>query len=116
VPEDGLQEDHLWDEVKVDVDWALEAEGIGDLEAEREGHLEGTKGSVRKKRGGERAAYMEDSQYDGHLHLVRPGEHEPVVGAMPAGVQTEWRCRDLEKMLLYISPVYIENKPISRMI
>jgi hypothetical protein len=26
------------------------------------------------------------------------------------------RCRDLEKTSLYISPVYIENKPINRMI
>lgn len=49
----------------------------------------GTSISIWKHRGLQRT-YVDNTQDDGHLHLVRVGEDERVVRTMPARVQAEW--------------------------
>jgi hypothetical protein len=41
VAKDGLQENHLGDEVCVDIDWALETDVVRELKAESKSHLRG---------------------------------------------------------------------------
>ena len=65
------QQQHLWDELAVDVDRLLVVDGVGDVEAESERHVQ-------------------DTENDGHLHLERVGKDEEIVGAVPCWIKSEW--------------------------
>jgi hypothetical protein len=92
VPEDGLHEEDLREELGPDELGTLEVEVVEDLEADGEGHLQDeTRKSQFRWRGRRvgRATNVNDAHHNRHLHLKRDGKDEDVVGTVPSRVDTE---------------------------
>ena len=75
VAENGLKEDHRGNKVGIDVREALETNVVGNLQTKSERHLD--RASARSASESDKhqySTYMNNSENDGHLHLVRVRE------------------------------------------
>jgi hypothetical protein len=78
----------LGDKLGPDVELLLEVKVVRKLKTDSERHLNTRKLALVGSPAAARGTYVDNTEDDRHLHLVRVGKYESVLRTVPAGIQT----------------------------